>query len=269
MPSIPMPETGPLLTPAAPINDALADAATPRPAVEADLVEPTRATDAAAPAAENDAGVAAASAEGAEPATAPGAPAIPTLSPAECAQRLKALFPALFAGAPKPLKLRIQTDIQQRAPGLFTRRALSAFLHRYTGSTGYLLAITRLGQRHDLDGVAVEPISEEHRAVAATELARRRGNQDERRAVEDEHRALEETQHRNRAGLLRDHETTTLTRANFCVLKGVDPDALDDLLVRARSEREEMAQQRPPAFDRPRPPSGRPGGVAQHDARDP
>ena len=198
----------------------------------------------------------------AEPAAAGDAvsAAPPGLSPAEVAQRLKALFPALFGGAPKPLKLRIQSDIQQRAPGEFTRRSLSAFLHRHTGSTGYLMAITRLGQRHDLDGVAVEPVSEEHRAAAATELARRRGNQAERRE-------LEQTQRHNRAGLLRDHETTTLTRANFCVLKGVDPEHLDELLALARREADEAAQQRPAAFERPRPAPPRPGGPPRRGPR--
>jgi hypothetical protein len=39
---------------------------------------------------------------------------------ADAGPRLKALFPALFAGAPKPLKLRIQLDIQARAPGSFS-----------------------------------------------------------------------------------------------------------------------------------------------------
>ena len=186
----------------------------------------------------------------AEPSPGDATPA-PPMTPAECAQRLKALFPALFGGATKPLKLRIQTDIQQRAPGVFTRRALSAFLHRHTGSTGYLTAITRLPQRYDLDGNAVEPISDEHRAAAATELTRRRANQDAQRALEHEQRALEQTQRRNRAGLLRDFQTTTLTRANFCVLKGVDPAELDALLDRARGEFEEDAQQRPAAFERP------------------
>ena len=181
----------------------------------------------------------------------PATPAPPELTPAESAQRLKGLFPALFSGAPKPLKLRIQTDIQQRAPGQFTRRVLSAFLHRHTGSTGYLLAITRLGQRFDLDGVAVEPISDEHREAATAELTRRRGNQETRRALEDEQRALLQTQRHNRAGLLRDHASTTLTRANFCVLKGVDPAELDDLLALARREAEEDAAQRPAAFERP------------------
>ena len=47
------------------------------------------------------------------------------MSPAACAQQLAERFPALFAGKPKPLKLRIQADIQERAPGVFTKQALS------------------------------------------------------------------------------------------------------------------------------------------------
>ena len=45
---------------------------------------------------------------------------------AACAAELKARFPALFGGASRPLKLQIQADIQARAPGVFTRRELSA-----------------------------------------------------------------------------------------------------------------------------------------------
>ena len=207
---------------------------------------------------------------------APGAPATKAVepTPAETAQRLKAAFPALFGGAAKPLKLRIQSDIQQRAPGQFSKRALSAFLHRHTGSTGYLLAITRLGQRFDLDGVAVEPISDEHREAAVAELTRRRAGQDARRAQGDEQRALGEQQRRNRAGLLRDFQTTTLTRANFCVLKQVEPDELEGLLERARQEAEED-RQRQPAFERPqradRPPGQRqrPQGQQERPNRPP
>ena len=216
-------------------------------------------SDAITPAATEAAAVAAETAAVGEPAAPAGpahevAAAAPPMPPAECAQRLKALFPALFGGAAKPLKLRIQTDIQRRAPGVFTRRALSAFLHRHTGSTSYLMAITRLPQRFDLDGNAVEPISDEHRSAATAELTRRRANQDAQRVLEHEQRALEQTQRRNRAGLLRDFQTTTLTRANFCVLKGVEPGELDALLDRARAEFEEDAQQRAGAFERPTPP---------------
>ena len=174
------------------------------------------------------------------PAAAPGA-----MAPAECGQRLKALFPALFGGAPKPLKLRIQLDIQQRAPGVFTKAALSAFFRRHTGSTSYLIAMTRMSHRYDLDGQPAGEISAEHRQIALDELKRRRAGQDERRE-------LEEQQRRNRATLLRDHQATTLTKANFCALKGIAIDELDGLLEIARAEAAERARQAPPLRPAPR-----------------
>lgn len=170
------------------------------------------------------------------------------LNPAECAQRLKQLFPALFSGAPKPLKLRIQADIQERAPGVFSKQLLSAFFRRYTGSTSYLLASSKAKHRFDLDGAPAGEFSEEHRQVAVQELARRR-------ALQEERRELEENQRRNRAGLLRSYETTTLTRTNFCALMGVAPDELDGLLALAREEAQQRTQQ-PGARPRPAHPGG-------------
>lgn len=98
----------------------------------------------------------------------------PEMSPAACSDLLKQHFPALFASGAKPLKLRIQTDIQQRAPGVFTKGALSAFFRRYTGSTGYLIALSKAEQRFDLDGQPAGELSEEHRQLAREELTRRR-----------------------------------------------------------------------------------------------
>lgn len=160
-------------------------------------------------------------------------------SPAESLQQLKQLFPALFGGAVKPFKLRIQVDIQERAPGRFSKQALSAFFRRHTGSTSYLIAVSKAPHRYDLDGQPAGEISAEHRQVALDELARRRESQQSRRE-------LEEQQRRNRAGLLHDFQTTTLTKANFCALKGVPVDQLDGLLEIARQEAAERAQHSPP-----------------------
>lgn len=165
----------------------------------------------------------------------------------DCAQRLAQLWPALFAGAARPIKLRIQKDIQERSPGVFSRAVLSAFLHRYTGSGAYLRAIARGGQRFDLDGQAAGEISDEHRKAAAEEIERRRA----RRVERDE---LELARRRNRAALLHDFERTTLTRANFCALKGVAEDELDALLAIARDE---AAQAPPQPSARPRRPEAR------------
>lgn len=209
----------------------------------------------------------AATQESIEPPAAAPAPRPPEISPAECVQQLKQRFPALFTGAPKPIKLRVQVDIQERAPGVFTKHALSAFFRRYTGTTSYLQSVANGTQRFDLDGQPAGELSAEHRQIAADELARRRANhaaqQAEQRAAAraadaqaQETRALEIQQRRNRAGLLYDYERTTLTRANFCVLKGVAEAELDGLLAIAR---EEASEPRGPAPH---------GGREQH-ARDP
>lgn len=185
---------------------------------------------------------------------AEAAPAQPQDSPAATAARLAELFPALFTGGAKPLKLRIQVDIQERAPGVFSKQALSAYFRRYTGGTSYLMAVSKGTQRFDLDGQPAGELSEEHRKVAADELARRRTNANAKRE-------LEAQQRHNRATLLRDFETTKLTTANFCALKGVPVEALDGLLAQARADALEDAQ-------RPRRPEpGRRDGPPRHEAR--
>jgi ProP effector len=162
-------------------------------------------------------------------------PAPRAMDPAACAAKLKALFPALFTGSPKPLKLRIQIDIQQRAPSVFPKTTLSAFFRRYTGSTGYLLAVAKGKNRFDLDGQPAGELSEEHRLLAQTELTRRRTNTESRVALEDQQR-------RNRATLLHDFERTTLTPSNFCALKNIEPEALEGYLETARREARERSQ---------------------------
>jgi ProP effector len=213
----------------------------------------------------------------AEPApAAPPVPAVPELSPAACGARLAALFPALFAQRAQPLKLRIQADIQQRAPGIFTRKTLSAFLHRHTTTNAYLMSLTQAPQRVDLDGAPAGEITEEHRQAAVQELARRRSLFEERRAVEQAARRAAESQarqahaaqdqaRRDRAALLRAVETSTLTRANFCALKGMTEADLDAQLVQARAEALQRAQEpRPePRFDDRRGPG--PGHESRRD----
>ena len=189
------------------------------------------------------------------PETLAHAPAVVAdLSPAACAAKLAELFPALFApGAPRPLKLRVQADIQQRAPGVFTRKSLSVFLQRHTTSTAYLKALANAPHRVDLDGLAAGEVAEEHREAAVAELERRRALHDARRAAErdaqrkafDEARRQREADasaQNERAALLRAYETTTLTRANFCALKGLAEAGLDAALAQARQEREQRTQ---------------------------
>jgi sRNA-binding protein len=121
-----------------------------------------------------------------EEEAAPAAPAKTELSPAQCAAHLAEMFPALFGtqGPPKPIKLRIQADLQQRAPGLFTRKALSIVLHRHTTSTPYLKALVAASSRFDLDGQPAGEIADEHRQAAREEVERRRAIVAARRAAE-------------------------------------------------------------------------------------
>lgn len=187
----------------------------------------------------------------------PAAPAKPRdLDPAACTALLKKSFPALFTGAPKPIKLRIQADIQARMPGVFSKPALSGFLRRYTGSTSYLIALTRAKNRFDLDGQPDGELTEEHRNAAVQELERRRGLQNERRAQEDAAHAAAQAERQQRAAMLRAFETTTLTRGNFCALKGIESDALDALLEVARRERAEAPPEPVRDERRPHPPRG-------------
>jgi len=163
----------------------------------------------------------------------------------DIAEAMRLRFPALFGGAPKPLKLRIQADIRERAPGVFSKAALSAFLRRHTGRTSYLIALTRASHRFDLDGAPADEISAEHRQAASDELARRR-------ALRETREAQAECERRARAELLRAFQSTSLNAANFCALKGVAPEQLDGLLALARREAEERSHQAAPPRPGPR-----------------
>lgn len=204
----------------------------------------------------------------AAPAVVAAAPAAPV---ADATAELKALFPALFTGKPKPVKLRIQADIQERAPGKFTKAQLSAFLRRFTGGTGYLIALTQAKTRFDLDGQPAGEITEEHLKAAQEELARRRGLKQEREQADQEQHRLEVQQRRNRAQLLWDFERTTLTEANFCVLKGTTAEELPGLLEIARKERAEAPPAPPREARRDGPPprrdDRRPGGGGRPEGR--
>lgn len=259
------------------------------------------------------------------PADAAPVPAPPPeMSPAACGAKLAELFPALFGpeGGPRPIKLRIQADLQLRAPGLFTKRVLGLFLSRHTTTTAYLKALIASPHRFDLDGQPAGEIAEEHRAAAVTELARRREMHEARRAAEraaaraaqpprppmpattapqadrpprpprpdrppradrpprppraegrpdrparpsgprperpraEMHappphheppppREPQDPAQRERALLLRQFESSPLTKANFCVLRRISEAELDAQLALARAERLPVRPKKP------------------------
>jgi len=248
------------------------------------LASPDDAPDAAGDDTTADDTAADAGAEPAEPAaaaTAAGSPALPQLTPAAAADLLRQHFPALFAGPAKPFKLRIQQDIQARAPGVFSKGTLSAYFRRHTGSTAYLIGLSKATHRFDLDGQPAGELSDEHKQAALAELARRRQITRER---EQQAHAQQREQQREaqraqmaqqaeqqqarlaRAALLRDFQRTTLTLANFCALKSMTPEVLNPLLEQARKEAAEAPPVPARAFDdrHPRRDEARPGGRPDH-----
>ena len=258
VPPVPAPEAAPEL-PTPSVEEPIAELVTealPEPVAEP-VVETTDepaadGVDTGEPAADGAAAVNVAAPEAVAdaPAEAGTAQAKADLSPAATARKLAELFPALFAGGAKPLKLKIQADIQQRAPGAFSRKALSIFLHRHTTSTAYLRALAQQPTRLDLDGQPAGEIADEHRSAAAAELERRRGiveakrdaERRQQREAEGQARVAQAAQRRERAALLRAFETTTLTRPNFCALKGLSEAQLDEQLALARQEAAERAR---------------------------
>ena len=183
-----MTATDPASTAPAPPADATTTAGTDAAAVIDAAAAPAVDGDAPPPDADVPVtAVAPAAAPASEAAATPVATAATAadMTPAACGARLAELFSALFAaeGPRKPLKLRIQADIQLRAPGVFSKRLLSFFFSRYTTTTAYLKALAQLPHRFDLDGNPAGDIADEHRQAAVAELARRQAIVDERRAA--------------------------------------------------------------------------------------
>jgi len=257
MPSSNDPSALPVTPAVAPADspDAIANLPVAAAAVTAAATETPVLTDEEAPAAN----ITPASGDAANP---PAPAPADQMSPAACADLLKQRFPALFTGQPKPLKLRIQADIQERAPGVFSKPALSAFFRRYTGSTSYLIALGKATQRFDLDGHPAGELSEEHRQLARDELTRRRqvvrDREQQAHAQQQAAQAEVLAARQARASLLRDFQRTTLTLANFCALKGMTAEELNPVLDQARQEAAVAPPQR--LHDDRRPGGGGPGG---------
>ena len=129
MSSLPPSSTPPAGDESAPVSLPAADAAPEASPAAAAPTEPSPAI-AAVDVAAVDAVVADATPiDTATPETEPDAAAADAGAPAQssgqaeraaqedCGPQLKKLYPALFSNPPKPLKLRIQADIQTRSPG--------------------------------------------------------------------------------------------------------------------------------------------------------
>jgi sRNA-binding protein len=89
-------------------------------------------------------------------------------------EKLFELYPHLFGATFLPLKLGIYQELLAAHPEELPREALKAALGVHTRSARYLQCVAAGNQRHDLAGVAGDPVAPEHVYFAMLELFRRR-----------------------------------------------------------------------------------------------
>lgn len=108
----------------------------------------------------------------AAPANAAKKPAPPPVQPV--LEKLFELYPHLFGAQFLPLKLGVYHELLALHPEHFQRDTLKAALGVHTRSTRYLQCVAAGKARHDLQGVAGDPVAPEHIFLAILELHRRR-----------------------------------------------------------------------------------------------
>ncbi len=99
-------------------------------------------------------------------------PAPPPVQPV--LEKLFELYPQLFGAQFLPLKLGVYHELLALHPEHFQRDTLKAALGVHTRSTRYLHSAAAGAARHDLQGIAGDPVAPEHIYLAILELHRRR-----------------------------------------------------------------------------------------------
>ena len=89
-------------------------------------------------------------------------------------EKLFQLYPKLFGARFLPLTLGIFHDLLARHPDAFKKDELKLAMGQHARSTRYLECVAAGLARHDLDGLAVEPVAPEHVHHAILEVFRRR-----------------------------------------------------------------------------------------------
>jgi sRNA-binding protein len=187
-------------------------------------------------------------------------------------EQLAAFYPQLFGAVFRPLKRGIFQDLLDAHPEVFERDSLKDALGFHTRSTRYLTAVASGQQRHDLQGVAVEPMAPEHVHHALLEVFRRRqvrggedlrprlrdrivqaceasglsreeyanlvrGRDEAANALLDEAMAIVAERSARDEALLRAFESSGAGVAAFAEMYGLDPKAAARSLERARRQR--------------------------------
>lgn len=142
-------------------------------------------------------------------------------------EKLFELYPNLFGANFLPLKLGVFQELLAAHPEHFERSALKAALGIHTRSGRYLHSVAAGNARHDLQGVAVEPVTPEHIYLAMLELFRRRQG-----------RTQEDLRPRFRLQLMAAFEASGLTRQDYLTRVQSNAAGANELLEEAFAERD-------------------------------
>jgi sRNA-binding protein len=191
-------------------------------------------------------------------------------------EKLFALYPKMFGAQFLPLKLGVYQDLLAQHPDDFKKDDLKVALGLHARSTRYLEAVAAGHQRHDLQGVPVEPVAPEHVHHAILEVFKRRqarSNEDlrprvvtriiaaiessglgrdayaERVRTQDEatNALLDEAvaelgrQAAKREALFRAFTASGRSEAEFADMYGMDPAEVARTLARVRSDQAQAA----------------------------
>jgi sRNA-binding protein len=88
--------------------------------------------------------------------------------------QLASLYPALFGDKPLPLKRGIFQDLLAAQPEALEKETLKEALSQHTRASRYLNAVASGLARHDLSGAVVEAMAPEHVYQALVEVFRRK-----------------------------------------------------------------------------------------------
>ena len=148
-------------------------------------------------------------------------------------EKLFELYPKLFGARFLPLKLGIFHDLLARHPDVFKKDELKLAMGQHARSTRYLECVAAGLARHDLDGLAVEPVAPEHVHHAILEVFRRR-----------QARSKDDLKPRLTQRLKQAIENSGLTADDYADLVRVQDEATNALLDDALSELKAEAAKR-------------------------
>lgn len=140
-------------------------------------------------------------------------------------ERLFELYPKMFGARFLPLKLGAFEDLLAAHADEFKREDLKIALGLHARSTRYLEAVASGKQRHDLNGVPVEPVAPEHVHHAILEVFRRR-----------QARSSEDLRPQLRARLMAAIEASGLSREDYMLVVRSNDETANAVLDEAFAE---------------------------------